>query len=186
MEFHNPTDVQSVPSVDALHVVNKKHKEEVDGLKAEMQSLRDNPESAKEAFNSLLDEDNPGSSSKITFSQPNKEDLMKFKDQRPKVAVLREQGVNSHVEMAVAFHRAGFEAVDVHMTDIISGRIGLDDFKGLVACGGFSYGDVLGAGEDGQNLYYLTLMLEIYLRISLSVLTPLHWVYVMDARCYLT
>ena len=115
-------------------------------LSFRMQSLRDNPESAKEAFNSLLDDDDPGSSSKITFSQPNKEDLMKFKDQRPKVAVLREQGVNSHVEMAVAFHRAGFEAVDVHMTDIISGRVGLDDFKGLVACGGFSYGDVLGAG----------------------------------------
>ena len=111
-----------------------------------MQSLRDNPETAKEAFDNLRDDDNPGVSCKIEFVLPNKENLIKFKDQRPKVAVLREQGVNSHIEMAVAFHKAGFEAVDVHMTDIISGRVGLDDFKGLVACGGFSYGDVLGAG----------------------------------------
>jgi phosphoribosylformylglycinamidine synthase len=65
----------------------------------------------------------------------------------PKVAILREQGVNSHVEMAAVFDRAGFSAIDVHMSDILSGRIALDEFKGLVACGGFSYGDVLGAGE---------------------------------------
>jgi len=65
---------------------------------------------------------------------------------RPKVAVLREQGVNSHVEMAYAFHEAGFEAHDVHMTDLQSGRARLQDFKGVVACGGFSYGDTLGAG----------------------------------------
>lgn len=66
---------------------------------------------------------------------------------RPKVAVLREQGVNSHVEMAAAFHRAGFDAIDVHMSDLLAGRTGLEDFHALVACGGFSYGDVLGAGE---------------------------------------
>jgi phosphoribosylformylglycinamidine synthase len=66
---------------------------------------------------------------------------------RPKMAILREQGVNGHVEMAAAFDRAGFQAVDVHMSDIISGRVKLQDFKGVVACGGFSYGDVLGAGE---------------------------------------
>src|SRR5205085_2259276 len=66
---------------------------------------------------------------------------------RPRVAVLREQGVNGHVEMAAAFHRAGFEAVDVHMTDVLSGAVALTSFRGLVACGGFSYGDVLGAGE---------------------------------------
>ena len=65
---------------------------------------------------------------------------------RPKVAILREQGVNGHVEMAAAFDRAGFTSVDVHMTDIIHGRVSLRDFTGLVACGGFSYGDVLGAG----------------------------------------
>ncbi len=66
---------------------------------------------------------------------------------RPRVAILREQGVNGQIEMAAAFHRAGFDAVDVHMTDIISGRTRLDGFRGLAACGGFSYGDVLGAGE---------------------------------------
>ncbi|WP_419656279.1 phosphoribosylformylglycinamidine synthase subunit PurQ [Cedecea neteri] len=66
---------------------------------------------------------------------------------RPKVAILREQGVNSHVEMAAAFHRAGFDAIDVHMSDLLAGRTGLESFHTLVACGGFSYGDVLGAGE---------------------------------------
>src|SRR5690606_32642618 len=66
---------------------------------------------------------------------------------RPAVAILREQGVNGQMEMAAAFTRAGFDAVDVHMSDILSGRVGLDGFKGVVACGGFSYGDVLGAGE---------------------------------------
>ena len=65
---------------------------------------------------------------------------------RPRVAILREQGVNGQIEMAAAFDKAGFASVDVHMSDIISGRVALDDFKGLVACGGFSYGDVLGAG----------------------------------------
>lgn len=66
---------------------------------------------------------------------------------RPKVAVLREQGVNSHVEMAAAFHRAGFDAIDVHMSDLLAGRTGWRVSTPLVACGGFSYGDVLGAGE---------------------------------------
>jgi phosphoribosylformylglycinamidine synthase len=63
------------------------------------------------------------------------------------MAILREQGVNGQLEMAAAFDRAGFESVDVHMSDIIEGRVSLNDFKGLAACGGFSYGDVLGAGE---------------------------------------
>ena len=66
---------------------------------------------------------------------------------RPRVAILREQGVNGQVEMAAAFHQAGFDCQDVHMSDIIEGRVSLSDFSGLVACGGFSYGDVLGAGQ---------------------------------------
>ena len=66
---------------------------------------------------------------------------------RPRVAVLREQGVNGQVEMAASFNKAGLECVDVHMSDILEGRVTLDGFRGLVACGGFSYGDVLGAGE---------------------------------------
>lgn len=76
---------------------------------------------------------------------------------RPKVAVLREQGVNSHVEMAAAFHRAGFDAIDVHMSDLLGGRIGLGNFHALVACGGFSYGDVLGRAKAGRNPFCLTI-----------------------------
>ncbi len=71
---------------------------------------------------------------------------MVLRGARPRVAILREQGVNGQVEMGAAFHRAGFEAVDVHMTDLLEGRRRLEEFRGLVACGGFSYGDVLGAG----------------------------------------
>ena len=67
--------------------------------------------------------------------------------ERPKVAILREQGVNGQIEMAAAFDRAGFDTVDVHMSDVLSAQVSLKDFRGLVACGGFSYGDVLGAGE---------------------------------------
>ncbi|MFA0697797.1 phosphoribosylformylglycinamidine synthase subunit PurQ, partial [Vibrio sp. 10N.222.49.C9] len=66
---------------------------------------------------------------------------------KPKMAILREQGVNSHVEMAAAFDRAGFDSVDIHMSDILTGQAVLEEYQGLVACGGFSYGDVLGAGE---------------------------------------
>jgi len=115
-------------------------------LSFRMQSLRDNPKTAKEGFEAMLDEEDPGITTKVNFSRTKKDQLIRYKDERPKIAVLREQGVNSHVEMAVAFYKAGFEAVDVHMTDLISGQMGLDDFRGLVACGGFSYGDVLGAG----------------------------------------
>ena len=75
---------------------------------------------------------------------------------RPRVAILREQGVNSQTEMAYAFDRAGFAAVDVHMTDLIQGRQSLSDFNGLIACGGFSYGDVLGAGGVGPRRFCTT------------------------------
>src|SRR5690606_21300959 len=90
----------------------------------------------------------PGLSVKLSFDL-NEDVAAPFilKGVAPKVAILREQGVNSHVEMAAAFNRAGFTAVDVHMSDILAGRAKLSDFNGLVACGGFSYGDVLGAGE---------------------------------------
>lgn len=110
-------------------------------------ALRDNADCAKAEFE-LITQVNPGLSVNLTFDQ-NEDVAAPFinKGVRPKMAVLREQGVNGHVEMAAAFDRAGFDAVDVHMSDILSGRISLDDFKGLVACGGFSYGDVLGAGE---------------------------------------
>ncbi len=113
-----------------------------------IQRLRDNVDCADQEFDALLEEDNPGLSVKLSFDV-NQDIAAPYikRGVRPQVAVLREQGVNGQVEMAAAFGRAGFTAVDVHMSDILSGRISLEDFKGLVACGGFSYGDVLGAGE---------------------------------------
>ncbi len=92
-------------------------------------------------------EDDPGLFVDLSFD-PDEDIAAPYLElSRPRVAVLREQGVNGQVEMAAAFHAAGFECVDVHMSDILSGRIALDGFQGLAACGGFSYGDVLGAGE---------------------------------------
>ncbi|MBB3190649.1 phosphoribosylformylglycinamidine synthase [Halomonas cerina] len=111
-----------------------------------MQALRDNPDCAKSEFDGLLDGRDPGLSASPTF-EVNEDIASPFVNTaRPPVAVLREQGVNGQLEMAWAFDHAGFEAVDVHMSDILEGRVRLEDFKGLVACGGFSYGDVLGAG----------------------------------------
>ena len=113
----------------------------------EIQCLRDNPECAREEYQRITVED-PGLSANLSFDPA--EDISApyiISGVRPKVAILREQGVNGHVEMAAAFQRAGFAAYDVHMSDIFAGRWDLDAFKGLVACGGFSYGDVLGAGE---------------------------------------
>ncbi|WJN60567.1 phosphoribosylformylglycinamidine synthase [Pseudomonas sp. SO81] len=114
----------------------------------QIQRLRDNAQGAEQEFDLILDEDNPGLSTKLSFDV-NQDIAAPYikKGVRPQVAVLREQGVNGQVEMAAAFDRAGFAAVDVHMSDILSGRVSLEQFKGLVACGGFSYGDVLGAGE---------------------------------------
>jgi phosphoribosylformylglycinamidine synthase len=113
-----------------------------------MQSLRDNPVCAQEEFAAVLEADNPGLSANLTFD-PQEDVAAPFisRGERPAMAILREQGVNGHVEMAAAFDRAGFKAVDVTMSDIISGHTSLKDFSGFVACGGFSYGDVLGAGE---------------------------------------
>ncbi|MEH6517305.1 MAG: phosphoribosylformylglycinamidine synthase [Halioglobus sp.] len=113
----------------------------------EIQTLRDNPECASEEFERIVQND-VGLSARLSFDPA--EDIcapMIATGARPRVAVLREQGVNGHVEMAAAFHRAGFAPFDVHMNDILSGNVSLEEFHGLVACGGFSYGDVLGAGE---------------------------------------
>jgi len=117
-----------------------------------MQSLRDNPECAQQEHDVKFDTEDPGLHAELSFdiNEDIVADLIAKDAQNqsnPKVAILREQGVNSHVEMAASFDRAGFNAVDVHMSDILSGRIDLAEFTGLVACGGFSYGDVLGAGE---------------------------------------
>ena len=113
-----------------------------------MQSLRDNPECAREEYSRLEDAAGPGLHAALSYD-PGADVAAPFiqSGARPAIAILREQGVNSHVEMAAVFTRAGFDAYDVHMTDILAGRIPLRRFHGLVACGGFSYGDVLGAGE---------------------------------------
>ncbi|HCH69825.1 MAG TPA: phosphoribosylformylglycinamidine synthase [Colwellia sp.] len=117
-----------------------------------MQSLRDNPACAQEEHDVKFDTEDPGLQADLSFDI--NEDIVAdliakdaLKGTNPRIAILREQGVNSHVEMAAAFDRAGFVAIDVHMSDILAGRTNLVDFNGLVACGGFSYGDVLGAGE---------------------------------------
>ncbi|MDT8452183.1 MAG: phosphoribosylformylglycinamidine synthase [Gammaproteobacteria bacterium] len=112
-----------------------------------IQSIRDNSDCAQQEFDGISIED-AGINVSLTFdANENIAAPMINSGARPKIAVLREQGVNGQIEMAAAFDRAGFDAVDVHMSDIINKNLSLDDFKGLVACGGFSYGDVLGAGE---------------------------------------
>ena len=128
----------------------------------EMQKLRDNPETAEEGFKKILDVNDPGLNPKIKFG-PTQIDYKRLTKSSPKVAILRDQGVNSQIEMAVAFNKAGFNAYDIHMTDILNGQVNLDEFIGLVVCGGFSYGDVLGAGggwaksvlfnENAQNQF---------------------------------
>ncbi len=112
-----------------------------------MQMLRDNPECARESFEAIANRDDRGLYAELTFDPAENISAPYLTGARPKMAILREQGVNGQVEMAAAFDRAGFESVDVHMSDIIEGRYSFDDFKGMVACGGFSFGDVLGAGR---------------------------------------
>jgi phosphoribosylformylglycinamidine synthase len=113
-----------------------------------LQRLRDNPECADQEHARIEDASDRGLAPHLTFD-PREDPAAPFASRgaRPRVAVLREQGVNGQVEMAAAFTRAGFDAYDVHMTDLASGRRALTEFHGIVACGGFSYGDVLGAGE---------------------------------------
>ena len=113
-----------------------------------LQRLRDDPTCADEEQSARADARDPGLSVHLTFD-PDEDVAESFigVGARPRIAILREQGVNGHIEMAAAFDRAGFEAVDVHMSDVLAARVDLRDFRGLAACGGFSYGDVLGAGE---------------------------------------
>jgi len=113
----------------------------------QMQRIRDNSECAQQEYDSLLDDTDPGLNIKLSFDVNDNISAPYINSGvLPKAAILREQGVNGHVEMAAAFDRAGFAAVDVHMTDLIEGRVNLEEFNTVVACGGFSYGDVLGAG----------------------------------------
>jgi len=110
-----------------------------------MAALRDDPDCAREEFETVGAAADPGLSVQLGFQPVAALNLVASR--RPRVAILREQGVNGHIEMAYAFHAAGFDSVDVHMSDILEGRVTLDGFAGLAACGGFSYGDVLGAGQ---------------------------------------
>jgi phosphoribosylformylglycinamidine synthase len=112
-----------------------------------VQSLRDNPACAAEEFALIDDAQRPGLFVDVPFDLAERINAPFVHSARPRVAILREQGVNGQVEMAAAFDRAGFTAVDVHMSDLLAGRAHLADFTGLAACGGFSYGDVLGAGS---------------------------------------
>ncbi len=112
-----------------------------------LREMRDEPGCAREEFAAACDTGAPGLNVALTFDPDEDVSAPFVNTARPRVAVLREQGVNSQVEMAAVFERAGFEPHDVHMTDILAGRVKLADFRGVVACGGFSYGDVLGAGE---------------------------------------
>ena len=116
-----------------------------------MQALRDNEQCAQQEFDAIQEDDNTQIAPVVSFDA-NEDITAEFSGQpRPKVVILREQGVNGQQEMAAAFDKAGFDAVDVHMTDVLSGKVDFTEFKGLVACGGFSYGDVLGAGRGWAN-----------------------------------
>ena len=112
-----------------------------------MQRLRDNPECAQQEYDLLLNNEKPGLFSNLSFDCNDDFAAVYVNTARPRIAVLREEGVNGQVEMAAAFDRAHFDTVDVHMSDILAGRVSLAEFQGIAACGGFSYGDVLGAGE---------------------------------------
>jgi phosphoribosylformylglycinamidine synthase len=128
--------------------------------------LRDNPACADAEYDRLLDETDPGISPVLTFD-PSENVAAPFigTGARPRVAILREQGVNSHIETAYVMHQAGFAAVDVHMSDLIAGRVKLDDFQGVIAVGGFSYGDVLGAGEGwAKTILFNSLLADQFAR----------------------
>jgi phosphoribosylformylglycinamidine synthase len=137
---------QNLVIVDSDNEVYRNSRSQLEGWWArtsfDVQSLRDNQASAQEEFDSIFDDNDPGLIAKPTFKT-----VTKTYDSRPKVAIFREQGVNGQVEMAAAFDKAGFASVDVHIQDLMDGKADLKDFIGLLACGGFSYGDVLGAGE---------------------------------------
>ena len=125
---------------ERVSVLNRRWSE----LTYRLQARRDHPECAAEEYDALLDETDVGMRFELSYDPTARPSIRG--DLRPRMAILREQGINGQSEMAAAFDRAGFECVDVHMTDLLGGRVHLRDFAGLVACGGFSYGDVLGAG----------------------------------------
>jgi phosphoribosylformylglycinamidine synthase len=116
----------------------------------QMASLRDNPKTCLQELDWIAKDDN-GITPQVSFDFSDGVIAPYINLSRPKIAILREQGVNGQKEMAMAFHKAGFDAYDVHMQDLLEGRFNLNDFQGMAACGGFSYGDVLGAGKGWAN-----------------------------------
>ena len=132
-------------------------------LTCRLQALRDNPDCAWQEYDNGLDESDPGMSFAVTYDPDSETAVDVEVRQKPKMAILREQGINGHVEMAAAFALAGFGSVDVHMTDLLGGRVDLAGFNGLVACGGFSYGDVLGAGSGwARSILYNARLAEMF------------------------
>jgi phosphoribosylformylglycinamidine synthase len=147
-----PGEDDAISVTDGNRVVYRRSRVDVQRAWSEttwqMQSIRDNPACAQQEYDRILDAGDPGLSVHLTFDPA--EDVtppLVSRGARPPIAILRDQGVNGEVEMAAAFNRAGFDSHDVHMSDVISGRVSLADFAGLAACGGFSFGDVLGGGE---------------------------------------
>ncbi len=145
----SPTQQQTINFLWQGQPVLSKSRSELQKIWSEtsyqMQALRDNPDCARQQYD-LIDAEDPGLNVQLSFDIADLTVAPALLTKKPRVAILREQGVNGHMEMAAAFIKAGFESIDVHMSDLSSGRHNLQDFTGLVACGGFSYGDVLGAG----------------------------------------
>ncbi len=150
--FGTPTKTQDIVIRDGQKEIYRNDRAQLESwwgdTSYQLQKLRDNPAAADQEFAAIQDNKDPG----LSPRPPSRQGVHTVYTHhvyttQPKVAILREQGVNGQVEMAAAFDHAGFTSVDVHLNDIISGRFKLDDFAGLIACGGFSYGDVLGAGE---------------------------------------
>ncbi|WP_044435305.1 phosphoribosylformylglycinamidine synthase [Acinetobacter ursingii] len=156
-------EIESSNLSDAIHLVGRVNNTDqlsINGLilaRAELQQawaevshqiqrLRDNVETADQEFALIADQNHKGLIAQATFDLNEPVEAPFIATRRPNMVILREQGVNGHVEMAAAFDKVGFNTVDVHMSDLLAGRVDLQDFEGLVACGGFSYGDVLGAG----------------------------------------
>ena len=148
-----------------------------------MQALRDNPETAREEFDRILDAEDPGLNVKLNFDPTEDNTAPLVGGRKPRVAILREQGVNSQMEMAAAFMRAGFAAVDVHMSDLIGGDDSLRNYQGIAACGGFSFGDVLGAGGGwAKSILYQSVLRDEFAAFFERA-TALRLVSVTAARC---
>ena len=159
-DIGEPKEEKIMPCGDSVTGINRTWSE----LTYRMQALRDNPDCAKQEFDNILDESDPGMNFKLTY-EPDEQLKINTSLTKPKIAILREQGINGQLEMGAAFKRAGFESIDVHMTDLLSVRVDLKDFNGLVACGGFSYGDVLGAGSGwAKSILYNEPLKEMFLK----------------------